>query len=187
MGDARAVLGAQLEARHGRGVLDNASFRQFEAEYMIRFPAEDYDLAGDIVGALSSVDSLLCGAGVEAAKVGVLFVTGAAGAGKTHAVCDAAIQRLRDDALPSVVVLGEKLGSGDFWEQVRSILGFPGTVGRDELLESLDAAGETAGAPLMLFVDALNERDPRSAWKSELASIVAQTQRYQSTNPFAYV
>ncbi len=82
--------------------------------------------------------------------------------GKTHAICDAAEQRLADD-LFSVVILGEQLGDGQPSDHTRAILGLPGDIGRDELLAALDAAGEASHHPLVIFIDAINERRPRRA------------------------
>ena len=101
----------------------------------------------------------------------MLLITGVAGAGKTHAICDAAKQRLTEGLL-SIVALGEKLNEGAVFEQIREILGLPGDLSRDELLAALDAAAESSGSPLIIFVDALNERTTRDAWKNDLASLM---------------
>ena len=54
-------------------------------------------------------------------------------------------------------LFGEQFTSGDEpWERIRQLLGF-GPMGRDEVLASLDAAGEASGGYLLLCIDGLNE------------------------------
>ncbi len=144
---------------------------------MVSFPAEDFDRASNLTKLLQKESEFLGSPLADAMSTGVLLVTGAAGAGKTHAVCDAAKQRF-DANLLSVVCLGQQLVSGDVSEQLRQILGLPGDLGREEMLAALDCAGESSHEPLVVFIDALNEREPRSAWKSDLAAFVQQVRRY---------
>jgi hypothetical protein len=176
---AAAAVGAlrdELAAKYGPNTVHSAAFRQFHAEYQCSFPAEDFDRAEDVRRRLHEEDDLLRSPAVEAQET-ALLVIGAAGVGKTHAICDTARQRL-EEGLLSIVVLGDKLTHGDVLDQVRQRLGLQATLSRDALLTALDAAGEASGAPLLLFIDALNERNPRTAWKSDLASLVEQIRRF---------
>jgi hypothetical protein len=175
--EAEGPLRDELEATHGEGTSTSASFRQFQAEYMLDFPAADLDQARDISEWLSSEREFLVSHVVDAIERHALLITGVAGAGKTHAICDVAKQRLAGGIL-SIVVLGEKLKEGAVFEQIRGILGLPGDLSRDALLAALDAAAESSGSPLIIFVDALNERTPRDAWKNDLASFVSQVLRF---------
>ena len=177
--EAEGALRAELEAAHGEGTATSASFRQFQAEYMLVFPAAELDQARDVSEWLTEEAEFLASDVVVAIERRVLLITGVAGAGKTHAICDAATQRLAEGLL-SIVVLGEKLTGAAVFEQIRGILGLPGDLSRDELLAALDAAAESSGSPLIIFVDALNERTPRDAWKSDLASFVNQVLRFPS-------
>jgi hypothetical protein len=173
---ARGLLRDELESRHGEGVADSASFRQRQAEYMVSFPAEEYDLAVDLGAKLEEFQTKLRSPAARARAERQMLVTGAAGQGKTHAICDIGLDRLTRGLL-SVVVLGQHLAGGDIWEQIRQRLGLPGDMGRDQLLDALDAAAEASGHPLLLFVDALNERTPRMAWRDDLAGVAAQVAR----------
>lgn len=174
---AEAALRAEIEERHGAGAADNASFRQFHAEYLVAFPTAGRDYAARLGTLTEQARERLAGPGELAGRGSALLVTGIAGSGKTHAMCDAARQRLSQKLL-SVLVLCQRLDGTEVWDQVRRILGLDAGVGRDALLAALDAAAEASGYPLLLLVDALNERKPRSAWRDELASFVAQVARY---------
>lgn len=132
----------ELETKHGPGAPESVGFRQFQAEYMVSFPAEDYDCTIDLTILLDKEREFLESSLADAMSTGTLLVTGVAGAGKTHAVCDAAKQRL------------------------------------DANLLSVVCAGESSHQPLIVFIDALNEREPRSVWKSDLAALVEQVRRY---------
>ena len=176
--EARLALRGELETKHGANAPESVGFRQFQAEYMVSFPAEDYDCVTELATLLRDESQFLDSSLSDAVSTGVLLVTGVTGAGKTHAVCDAAKQRL-DANLLSVVCLGQQLVSGEVSEQLRQIFGLPGDVGREQMLAALDCAGESSHEPLVLFIDALNEREPRSAWKSDLATFVEQLRRYR--------
>ena len=175
--EAEGRLRDELEAVHGEAASSSASFRQFQAGYMLAFPAGNLDQAREISEWLSEELEFLVSDLVDAIERRVLLITGIAGAGKTHAICDAAKQRLTEGLL-SIVALGEKLNEGAVFEQIRGILGLPGDLSRDELLAALDAAAESSGSPLIIFVDALNERTTRDAWKNDLASFISQVLRF---------
>ncbi|MFD7645663.1 hypothetical protein ACFV4P_34025 [Kitasatospora sp. NPDC059795] len=174
---AVAAAEAEFVARHGAENLDNAVFGQFNAEYMVRFPQETVDRCRRVQQLAQELKEAVDGPVADAVAQGALLVTGAAGTGKTHGVCDAAARRL-EQGLFSVVVLGQKLVAGECWDQVRKILGLPAELGRDAMLAALNAAGEASGAPLIIFVDALNERRPRSAWEAELAGMLDAVRDY---------
>ncbi len=172
------ALREDLEARHGEGTADSAHFRRFQAEYQVSFPAANVDAARDLVALLEEIEAWgASGAGRAAGTRGVLLA-GAAGAGKTHAICDIAHSRARR-GLRTVVLFGEHFKSADEpWDRVRQVLGF-GPLGREELLAALDAAGAASGGPLLLCIDGLNETRPRTYWRDWLSAFAAQASRYQ--------
>ncbi|MGW5248395.1 hypothetical protein ACWEQN_32000 [Streptomyces sp. NPDC004129] len=177
MATAVAAAEADFIERHGAQNLKNASYLQFNAEYLMRFPSATLDRCRRIQDLVRALQDAVNGPVADALAQGTLLVTGASGVGKTHGVCDAAARRL-EQGLASVVILGQKVVDGECWDQVRKILGLPGTLSRDALLAALNAAGEASGAPLIVFVDALNERRPRPAWEAELPGIVDLIGRY---------
>jgi hypothetical protein len=105
----------------------------------------------------------------------VLLLTGRAGVGKTHLLCDAARRRI-DDGKPTILLLGQ-----DF--DARSLLAQAGELSQlgatpDDLLSILDAASEAAGCTGLLMIDALNESERPDRWPADVRALVAASRRY---------
>lgn len=172
-----AELRHDLEQRHGRGTADNASFRQFQAEYNVSFPTANVDAAKEIITRLDEIDAWGKLGGLRAYGARGVLLTGAAGTGKTHGICDIARDRLRR-GLYTLVLFGEHFTSAsEPWEWIRQILGF-GPMTRDELLALLDRAGEKSSGHLLLCIDGMNESRPREYWRDRLPSLVTQVARF---------
>lgn len=166
-----------LEAKHGPGSAASVAFRQFQAEYQVSFPARHVDAARDIEKALDRLATWIRSDSARLPFSSVMLVTGDAGVGKTHAICDAALQRV-GDGKPSVVLFGTQFShvAGEPWQRIGSLLGI-GTTDRDELIALLGIAGEIAEAPCILFIDGVNETEPRSFWRDFLVSLTADVGR----------
>lgn len=78
----------------------------------------------------------------RAARRGAYFLTGPAGAGKTHLLLDA-VRKSLEEFRPAVVLFGQRFGD-DLWSSVAEQLGMP-QLGQDEILGALDACGEASG------------------------------------------
>ncbi len=127
--------------------------------------------------AIAALESFVSGSEAQAADNRAMLVTGRAGAGKTHLFCDAARHRLKDGK-PSILLLGELVQRGEPWMQVIRNLGL--TIGRDDFLSVLDAAAETAGIRLIIFIDALNEGDGLEVWPTQLAGFLEAVKPFPS-------
>jgi len=166
------LVKASLEQKHGKNA-DSKGYRQYAAEYLVSFPMAPLDHLRDLIHALRQIKQLE----LELYISPIMLVRGPAGIGKTHGVIDVAKTRL-NAGLHSCVVFGEDFGDGDPWIRIAHKLGLC-DAGRDQLLEILDAAGESTGHPLIIFIDALNETSPdRTRWKTWLPPIVEQIRRY---------
>lgn len=126
-------------------------------------------------GELLSLSELVEGDESELANVGALLLSGSAGTGKTHLLCDVARRRLAEGH-PTVLLLGEKFRDGEPWAQVATLLGLP--YDRDQLLGALSAAAETRGRKALILIDALNESEARHLWRQHLGSMLAALARF---------
>ncbi|MFA7327942.1 MAG: AVAST type 2 anti-phage system protein Avs2 [Candidatus Ratteibacteria bacterium] len=109
-----------------------------------------------------------------------LLLTGIAGTGKTHLLCDVVENRLKDTScLPSVLLFGEFFnGKTDLWEQIAIQLGLNDNYTKDKILNLLDKAGERNNARSLLIIDALNETRPLRFWKSNLKKLYNEVKNY---------
>jgi len=171
-------LAADLNRVHGPSSSESVSFRQFQTEYNVSFPAANLDACRNIVKELSDYGVWLDGGVAEASISGVVLLHGEAGSGKTHVACDAALSRLRR-GFRTVVLFGERFtASQEPWREIALLLGID--LGREALLEAMDSAGAASGGPLLLLIDGLNETRPRTYWSNHLAALVAQASRYKN-------
>jgi len=168
------ALAVDFEERHGPGMADSPGFRQFMAEYQVSFPAANLDAVRDASTAIRDLYDWLVGPQGSLAFCNAFVLSGGWGVGKTHAVLDAAFQRL-EQQLHAVVVFGHQFGGEpDPWTRLAESLGLPVTLGKDGLLDALNAAAEASGRPLVLFIDAVNETRPLQYWHNRLAPLVEE-------------
>ncbi len=167
----------ELEAEHGRGTANAPGFRQYMAEFMVSFPAANLDDTREAITQLTKVRDWLRSPACSLAYESGLALTGIAGTGKTHGVCDAARTRFNNGLLTCVVFGHEFRGEPDPWTRLAEALGLPGTLGRNGIVDLLDSAGEASGRPLLMCVDAINETRPLRYWHDHLAAFEADLGR----------
>jgi len=179
--DSFAAIESQLvtalEEKHGEGKADSPGFRQFMAEYMVSFPAANLDHTREAIAALADLQEWLRSPTCSLAYETVFVLSGIAGSGKTHGVCDIADQRYKDDRLTCVLFGHEFRGEPDPGTRLTETLGFPHSLGMDAVLDALNAAAEASGALLFLCLDAINETRPLSYWRERLPSFLQAIQR----------
>jgi len=163
-------LAADLEAKHGSGKADSPGFRQFMAEYNVSFPAANLDHTREAIEAFGDLRNWLVSGACSPAFEHAFILSGVAGSGKTHGVCDVATQRLPDGRLTSVAFGHQFKGEPNPWTRLAEELGLPLTLGRDGVLDALNAAAEASGTLLVICVDAINETRPLSYWQDRLVS-----------------
>ena len=164
-------LAGDLERKHGKGVADSPGWRQHMAEWRAKLPAENLDSTRRVISALDALvdwlDSPSCALGFETA----FALTGSAGSGKTHGVCDIALQR-HQDGLRTCLIFGHLFGGEpDAWTRIEETLGLA-ELGRDGLLDAMNSAGEATGRPLVICIDAINETKPLSYWRDRLMPLL---------------
>lgn len=162
-------LTADLDAKHGEGSADSKQFRSYMAEYMVSFPAANLDAVREAREKWRALSIWLSSPAGFLAFRKVLVLSGTGGAGKTHSLCDMAQRRLAEGTYTCVVFGHQFNGEPDPWTRFAESLGAPLTLGRDGVLDALNAAAECSGEKLVICVDAVNETRPRSYWLDRVA------------------
>lgn len=176
LADLDAQLTADFKAQHGNDS-DTESFRRFQREYMVSFPAGNVDAVRETRSAFNAVRDWLTSPSGALFCRAVFVLSGAGGSGKTHGICDVATRRLSAGALTCVVFGHQFNGQPAFWTRLAEALGFPPTMSKDTLLDALAAAGNMSGRPLILCIDALNETNPRTYWHTWLSALVHEIEK----------
>jgi hypothetical protein len=172
------ALRAELEREHGKGSADSASFRQFSAEYETSFPAANVDRVQASVTFFEKLSTWAESPSTGVYDEMVMLLLGAAGAGKTHGICDAAVGR-DQRGLRTIVLFGEHLrNEAEPWNVIQRLLQFDSSMTADRILSALNAVGEAAGHHLIVCVDGLNETRPRSFWRSHLLAFIHRFAQY---------
>lgn len=175
--ECKLITKTAIEKVHGEGKAESIPFRQYMAEYMVSFPTAHYDRAKESIELLIELDTWSQVEGILATRKAILLI-GPAGIGKTHSICDIALSRQRR-GFASLIFLGENFNNNEPWDQMRLILGLDTSFSRDQMLNALEALGESQGYPVLIFIDAINETTPRSIWRSNLKQIVEKINRLQ--------
>ncbi|MDE2669824.1 MAG: hypothetical protein OXI51_09255 [Chloroflexota bacterium] len=130
----------------------------------------------DVSHALDNLIEFLSSPAARLAATPLLFLTGDAGTGKTHLLCDVAERRVKE-GLPTVLVMGQQIGEGNPRALVPDQLGLK-DMSMEAFLSALNAAGEVAGTRALFMVDAINEGGGLVSWPPHLRSLSAEVTRY---------
>lgn len=156
---------------------DTPSWRQFQAEYQVSFPASAVDALRGLGETLAEATELLISPVGRLAGAQVALMTGSAGIGKTYLAIDAVVRRL-GRGRPSVMMHGRWFSEGDPLSQLRGVLQMPSDLTGEEAIGLLDEAARVAGVPTLLVIDALNDTRPRSTWRDNLERLITTVERY---------
>ena len=169
----------ELTQEYGENV-DSPGFRQWMAEYNCAFPASKLDSVRQMLKAYQQLLDWLKLPDGLLAFTRAFILTGAAGVGKTHAICDVASYRLNYGLLTCVLFGHQFRGEPDPLTRMIEALGLPPNLGAMGFIDMLDAAAEASGSPLLLCIDAVNETRPISYWRSQLSGIIYEVQKRSS-------
>lgn len=101
----------------------------------------------------------------------LLLLTGEAGTGKTHLLCDVARARAAA-GLPTILLMGQRFTSTDEpWSQALAQLDLR-QHSVEEVVGALEAAAQAARCRALVVIDALNEGLGREIWRSHLAAFL---------------
>jgi len=148
--------------------------RQSE-EYARNLEYDSYNLRNFSIS-LREVQEFAESSEALAGNISALLITGKAGQGKTHLLCDVAKKRL-DKNRPTILLLGNHFNDGEPWAQIIQELGL--SCYRDEFLGALEAAGSANNSKTLILIDAVNEGPGNQLWSKFLAGMITTLSRYQ--------
>ncbi len=156
------------------------SAQRFEKKTTKPYTSTPYERAqGSLWGLHREVDEIqnfLQGELIQLANGRPLLIRGDAGTGKTHALCDFAVQH-REVAGHSIICFGTQFRDDALLPQVCRRLGL--VFGNwDEFFGALSAVAEYHGHPAVLCLDALNEATGAHVWEHELPALFTALKRY---------
>ena len=108
---------------------------------------------------------------IDAEDRRLMVISGDAGTGKTHLLCDVAKKRI-DDGLPTVLLMGQNFtGNNAPWSQACEHLDLVGVLLK-EFTGALEAAAQAKGQRALLMIDAINEGRGNQIWPNHLAAFL---------------
>ena len=112
----------------------------------------------------------------EGANSSLTIVTGEAGTGKTHLLCDFARRRVAA-GLPTVMLMGHRFTTSEEpWRQAATHLDLQ-DLRADHFIGALEAAAQASEARALLIIDALNEGHGIDVWPEHLAPFLSRLRR----------
>ena len=112
----------------------------------------------------------------EQCRAAVIF--GPAGSGKSHLLARIAEKSMEGDSNLAILLLGQKFSEQELWTQMKALLGFSLDIDLDELLSTINVAGERVGKRVLILIDAINEGVGCQYWKINLPSLLARIKKY---------
>ena len=128
-----------------------------------------------VLGLVHRAEQLARSSARRAADDKRLVLTGRAGVGKTHLLCDAASRRIAAGR-PTLVLLGQDFDRRPLLSQIGELTQLGGTP--DDVIGVLDAAAQAAGELGLLMIDALNESADADRWAAELRALQVVAARF---------
>ncbi len=103
----------------------------------------------------------------------LMIVTGDAGFGKTHLLCDIAARRLAENR-PTVLLMGQQFITTEHpWTQASAQLDLKDLT-MEEFVGALEAAAQETDSRALFMIDAINEGEGQEIWPAHLAGFVTQ-------------
>ena len=168
-----SILAADLDRRHFPGASTSPRFRQQHAEWAGALPADNLDRVRRILGSTETLHDWLHSPECFLAFDSVLFLTGPAGVGKTHSLCDTLDSRAKAN-LPTLMLFGHQLDPARSLDaQLAANLALPHDLPISTILDLLEAEGQTDSAVVLLCIDAVDEAQHRQRWPDEIRKLIS--------------
>ena len=166
------TLGAVLSDR-----LSHREHRRRKSQSALRSnPFRDY--RGRLIRLLSILEKSrkLLHQASTTAEASFMVLRGAAGSGKTHLLCDVALQRV-SRGRPTILLMGQRFVSHDEpWGQALRQLDLEG-VSAERFVGALEAAAQATGVRALVIIDAVNEGAGRLLWPNHMAAFLRYLER----------
>lgn len=131
----------------------------------------------DLIGSTESLIHFLDNQATQAKLKNAILISGEAGIGKSHLLCDIALKRI-GDGFPTIFSLGQHYAGGNPITSLKEQLDL-GKVSNGEFLGALDAAGEANNSKCLIIIDAINEGRHREDWPNYLQSFLQDVLKYK--------
>jgi len=127
---------------------------------------------------LEAIADFLKSRNAKAYSVGAALLYGEAGVGKSHLLCDIALNRL-ENALPTLFLLGAQYGGGDPVNFIKQSLDL-GKFSNKQILGVIDSLGEAKRCKALIVIDAINEGPHKDQWKNFLIGFLADISKFKN-------
>lgn len=184
----RGALGEATQAINTASGLEYAAEEQWRKDH----PDKDWSAAQSatpheargyrcrhLIDRISELERWLDSTSGRALQLGLYFLTGVAGSGKTHLLLEST-HRALESGRPGVFLTAARFGRGDLWTSLCDQIGLP-PLGADVLLGAMDAAGEASaltGRRFVIAIDALNETPDPKFWHTYLPALRAAVSQW---------
>ena len=105
-----------------------------------------------------------------------MLLSGDAGAGKSHLLCDITLNRLKDN-LPTLFLLGQQYSGGNPLKFISDSLDLQNNSDK-EILGALDALGEAYSTRTLIIIDAINEGPYKEEWQNHIETLIIDLCKY---------
>ena len=114
---------------------------------------------------------------IEFANAKLMVLTGKAGVGKTHLLCDFA-ERCLESGTPVVLLMGQMFtATDDPGRQIILQLDYPNDDTFEEFVGALESAARVKNRRALIIIDALNEGQGKEIWNPHLATLIRRIDR----------
>ena len=126
--------------------------------------------------ATSSLSNFVFSKDMKAFSIKSMLLSGDAGAGKSHLLCDVTLNRL-EHKLPTLFLLGQHYEGGNPLKFIAQSLDLVNH-SHKTILGALDALGEAHSSRTLIIIDAINEGPYKKEWEHHIVGVIEELYKY---------